>query len=248
MKRLEGKVAVVTGGSRGIGRAICELFAREGAAVVVGDISFDGAQDVAAQIVKAGGKAIALQVDVGDKEQVAKLFQTALEQFGSVDALVNNAGINRDAFLVKMSEQQWDEVLRVDLKGAFLCAQAFAQACMARNAGGTIVSISSISGLRGNIGQTNYSAAKAGLIGMTKTMALELARFNIRVNAIAPGFIDTEMTRGIPEKPREIAKSQIPMGRIGSPEEIAKVALFLSCDDSSYVTGQTISVNGGWYM
>ncbi|NPV69016.1 MAG: 3-oxoacyl-ACP reductase FabG [Firmicutes bacterium] len=248
MDRLEGKVAVVTGGARGIGKALCEVFAREGAAVVVGDVQLDLARSVAGAIVESGGKALAVPLDVGDKSQVTACFEAAVRQFGGVDALLNNAGINRDAFLTKMTEEQWDNVLRVDLKGAFLCAQAFAQVNSASGAGGAIVNISSISGLRGNMGQVNYSAAKSGLVGMTKTMALELARFNIRVNAIAPGFIDTEMTRVVPEKVREICKAQIPIGRIGSPEEVAKVALFLCCDDSSYVTGQTLSVNGGWYM
>ncbi len=245
--RLAGKVALVTGAGRGIGQAIALALAREGAAVGVNDLDPASAAGVAAQVQDKGGRAVALPGDISDPATGQAVVAAMLAAFDRIDILVNNAGITRDALFLNMSVEEWRQVLDVDLSAVFYCSQAAARPMVERQSG-RIIQISSLSGQAGNIGQANYSAAKAGLIGLTKTMARELARYGITVNAIAPGFIDTPMTRQVPDKVREKVVPTIPLGRIGLPEEIASVVVFLASDESSYITGQVLSVNGGRYM
>lgn len=246
--KLDGKTAVVTGASRGIGRAIALELAREGANVVVNYSGSEGkALEVVEEIKTIGTNAISVQGNVGDADAVQNLMSAAIEQFGSIDILVNNAGITRDNLLMRMKEEEWDDVINTNLKGVFLCTKAVTRQMMKQRAG-RIINISSIVGTIGNAGQANYVAAKAGVIGLTKTTARELASRNILVNAIAPGFITTEMTDALPEDVKGAMLAQIPLGTLGQPEHIAKAVVFLSSDDSSYMTGQTLHIDGGMYM
>ena len=248
MRKLEGKVAVVTGASRGIGRAIALKLADEGAKVVV---NYSGSQakaeEVVAMIQENGGEAIAVQASVSQTEEVTALIDTAVKTFGSLDILVNNAGITRDNLLMRMKEDEWDDVLNTNLKGVFLCTKAVTRQMMKQRAG-RIINISSIVGVAGNAGQANYVAAKAGVIGLTKTTAKELASRNILVNAIAPGFIETEMTDQLPEELKQGMLTQIPLAKLGQPEDIAKAVAFLASDDANYMTGQTLNIDGGMVM
>lgn len=247
MENIE-KTALVTGASRGIGRAIALALAAKGFAVALNYAgSHDAAEAVKKEIEEAGGKAFTIQGDVSKSEDVDRIFKAVKDEFGGLDVLVNNAGINRDAFLIRMKESNWDDVIATDLKSDFLTTKA-AAAMMMRKRKGSIINISSVVGIMGNIGQANYAAAKAGVIGLTKACAKEMAARNIRVNAVAPGFIETAMTDGIPEKIREGMISSIPMGRMGQPEDIAKAVCFLASDDSSYITGQVLVVDGGLVM
>ncbi|MEK9197737.1 3-oxoacyl-[acyl-carrier-protein] reductase [Ureibacillus sp. 179-F W5.1 NHS] len=248
MGKLVGKTAVVTGASRGIGRAIALQLASEGANVVVNySGSEQKAQEVVNEIEQLGTKAIAVQANVSDTESVQNLMSAAIEQFGSIDVLVNNAGITRDNLLMRMKEEEWDEVMNTNLKGVFLCTKAVTRQMMKQRSG-RIINISSIVGVMGNAGQANYVAAKAGVIGLTKTTARELASRNILVNAIAPGFITTEMTDELPEDIKSSMLNQIPLAKLGQPEDIAKAVVFLASNDASYMTGQTLHIDGGMYM
>lgn len=244
MENIE-KTALVTGASRGIGRAIALALASKGFAVALNYAgSHDAAEAVKKEIEDAGGKAFTVQGDVSKSEDVDRIFKTVKDEFGGLDVLVNNAGINRDALLIRMKESNWDDVISTDLKSDFLTTKA-AAAMMMRKRKGSIINISSVVGIMGNIGQANYAAAKAGVIGLTKACAKEMAARNIRVNAVAPGFIETAMTDGIPEKIREGMIASIPMGRMGQPEDIARAVCFLASDDASYITGQVLVVDGG---
>ncbi|XRD25891.1 3-oxoacyl-[acyl-carrier-protein] reductase [Lysinibacillus fusiformis] len=248
MRKLEGKVVVVTGASRGIGRAIALKLADEGAKVVV---NYSGSQakaeEVVAIIQEGGGEAIAVQASVSQTEEVTALMDTAVKTFGSLDILVNNAGITRDNLLMRMKEDEWDDVLDTNLKGVFLCTKAVTRQMMKQRAG-RIINISSIVGVAGNADQANYVAAKAGVIGLTKTTAKELASRNILVNAIAPGFIETEMTDQLPEDIKQGMLTQIPLAKLGQPEDIAKAVVFLASEDANYMTGQTLHIDGGMVM
>lgn len=243
--RLAGRVALVTGASRGIGAAIAERLAAEGATVAVNYAGrADAAADVVAHIEGTGGTAKAFQADVSDPVACSKLVADVLETFGRLDVLVNNAGITRDGLIVRMSDDDWSAVIDTNLSGAFYATRA-ASKIMMKARGGSIVTIASVVGLVGNAGQVNYAAAKAGLVGMTKSVARELASRGVRANAIAPGFIATEMTDALPEAARSAAASSIAMGRFGTPEDIAAAVAFLASDDASYITGQVLAVDGG---
>ncbi len=245
---LDGAVAVVTGGSRGIGRAVCLALAGAGARVAVGYHSrADAAEEVVSAIAASGGAAFAHQADVAVREQAEGLIAAAQDRFGRVDVLVNNAGLTRDGLLLRMSDQAWHDVLRANLDGAFWCLRAVAK-IMLRQRSGRIVNIASVAGTVGNAGQANYSAAKAGLIGLTRTAAAELASRGITVNAVAPGWIDTDMTAGLPEAARQAALARVPLGRMGRPEDIAQAVLYLAGPAASYVTGTVLVVDGGLTM
>lgn len=248
MGKLDGKVAVVTGASRGIGRAIALYLAKEGAKVVV---NYSGSEQKAVEVVdeinSMGTKAIAVQANVSEADSVTNLMDTAIKEFGAIDILVNNAGITRDNLIMRMKEDEWDDVINTNLKGVFLCTKAVTRQMMKQRSG-RIINISSIVGTIGNAGQANYVAAKSGVIGLTKTTARELASRNILVNAIAPGFITTEMTDTLPEDIKNAMLAQIPLAKLGQPEDIAKAVLFLASDDSTYMTGQTLHIDGGMYM
>ncbi|WP_296953557.1 3-oxoacyl-[acyl-carrier-protein] reductase [uncultured Dialister sp.] len=242
------KTALVTGASRGIGRAIALKLASVGYTVAV---NYAGSHDAAAavknEIESSGGKAILLQGDVSKPEDVDRIFKKIKEEFGALDVLVNNAGINRDSLLIRMKEENWDDVISTDLKSDFLTIKAAAMMMM-RKKKGSIINISSVVGVTGNAGQANYAAAKAGVIGLTKACAKELAPRHIRVNAVAPGFIETAMTDGIPEKLRDAMIASIPLGRMGQPEDVAKAVCFLASEEASYITGQVLVVDGGMVM
>ncbi len=242
--RLKDKVALITGSGQGIGKVTALTFAREGARVAVADINMANAQAVAEEIVRNDGQAKAVFLDVSRAESVEVAVRTTVEAFGRIDILVNNAGITRDARMQKMTEDQFDAVINVNLKGVWLCARAVVPIMIA-NGGGAIINAASIVGLHGNFGQTNYVAAKAGVIGMTKTWARELGPNHIRVNAIAPGFTVTEMIATVPEKVLESVRERTPLRRLGTPEDIANAYLFLASDEASFITGVTLSVDGG---
>ena len=246
---LQGAVAVVTGGSRGIGAAICEELGRSGAKVVVNYSGSQGpAEEVASKIneIGGGGEAVVAQADVSDPEQAQSLIDEAVEQFGRIDILVNNAGMNIDKPLGQLEVEEWDQVIQLDLNGVFYATHA-ALPYMTEQESGRIINISSVVGEQGNMMQSNYSAAKAGLLGFTKTAALELAQNNITVNAVAPGFIETEMVEAIPENVQEAILGQIPLGRFGRAEEIAKAVRYI-VEEGDYMTGNTLDINGGFYM
>lgn len=246
--KLAGKVAVVTGASRGIGKSIALELARQGANVVVNYAgSVDRANEVVKEIEALGRKAMSIQCDVSDSESVNVMMKEALEAFGSIDILVNNAGITRDNLLMRMKDSEWDDVINTNLKGVFLCTKAVTRPMMKQRKG-RIINITSIVGVTGNPGQANYVAAKAGVIGFTKTTAKELAQRNITVNAIAPGFITTDMTDKLTEEVKNSMLTQIPLGQFGNPEDIANAVVFLASDESSYITGQTLHIDGGMYM
>lgn len=248
MGKLDGKSAIVTGASRGIGKDIALFLAKEGAKVAVNySGSKEKAEAVVEEIKAIGGEAFAIRANVDQSEDVKELVSATLEQFGSIDILVNNAGITRDNLLMRMKEQEWDDVLNTNLKGVFLCTKAVTRQMMKQRAG-RIINITSIVGVSGNPGQANYVAAKAGVIGLTKTSALELASRNITVNSVAPGFITTDMTDALPEEVKTQMLSQIPLAKFGNTEDIAKAVAFLASDDANYITGQTLHVNGGMFM
>lgn len=246
-KIFEGQVALVTGGTRGIGRSIAFLLAQAGASVAVLARNYERCQQVTAQIEQTGVKSLALSAEVADFKQVEQAIKQVLEKFGRLDMLVNNAGITKDALLIRMSKQDWDDVLAVNLGGVFNCTRCVARHMMKARRG-KIVNISSVVGLSGNPGQANYTAAKAGIIGLTKTLALELAPRGITVNAVAPGFIDTDMTKELPAEVKQQILGRIPLGRFGAPEEVAETVKFLFSPAADYITGQVISVNGGMLM
>jgi len=242
---LTGKVAIVTGGSRGIGRAVSLRLAREGADVaVVFAGNREKAEAVVGEIQEMGRRSVAIQADVSQADQVDAMVKQVIEAFGRIDILVNNAGITRDNLLLRLKEEDWDAVLSTNLKGVFLCTKAVTRQMMKQRFG-RIINISSVVGLIGNPGQANYVAAKAGVIGLTKTAARELASRGITVNAIAPGFIETDMTAVLGEETREQMLGQIPLGRFGSAEDVAGAVAFLASDDAAYITGQTLNVDGG---
>jgi len=241
------KVVVITGASRGIGREIALKFAGQGACVVLSARGEQSVAEFAEDIRSGGGQALAVKGDVANGDDVDHLFALAVESYGRVDILVNNAGITRDGLLMRMKDEDWDAVLDTNLKGAFLCTRA-AVKLMSKQKYGRIVNISSVVGEMGNAGQANYSASKAGLLGLTKSVARELARRNVTVNAITPGFIETDMTEALPQKTRESLQAQIPMGTFGKPSDIAQAVLFFSSDATAYITGQVLGVNGGMYM
>jgi len=245
--KLKGKVALVTGAAQGIGKAVALLLAQSGADVVVSDINLEKAEETAREIESTGVRAMAVKVDVANLGDVERTVAAILEEFGRIDILVNNAGITRDKLILRMSEEDWDLVLDVNLKGTFNCTKAVVKH-MAKQRSGKIVSIASVVGEMGNAGQVNYSASKAGVIGLTKTLAREFAQRGINVNAIAPGYIETPMTEVLPEKVKEELKRLIPMERLGKPEDVAQAVLFLVSDESNYITGHVLKVNGGIYM
>ena len=242
------KTALVTGGSRGIGRAVCLELAKGGANVVLCYAGNEAAAQETVRSVEAlGAKALAVQCDVSDAARVDALVKAAVERFGRIDILVNNAGITRDNLLMRMSEADFDAVVAANLKGAFLCMKTVSK-LMLKQRYGRIVNLSSVVGLRGNAGQVNYAASKAGVIGMTKSLARELASRGVTVNAVAPGFIETDMTAALSDAARSAATGEIPAGRLGAPEEVAKAIVFLASDDAAYITGQVLAVDGGMAM
>ncbi|MFO7652927.1 MAG: beta-ketoacyl-ACP reductase [Candidatus Krumholzibacteriia bacterium] len=244
MNRLQDRVAIVTGGAAGLGRATVELFAAEGAAVSIWDVTADQGEQLAVELTGAGRRAEFRRVDVSDPAEVTAAVDAVRGAFGRIDVLINNAGITRDATLLKMEENQFDAVVGVNLKGVFNCGQAVARVMVEQGAG-SIVNTSSVVALYGNFGQTNYVAAKAGVIGMTRVWARELGRKGVRVNAVAPGFVATEMVNAMPEKIRAMMADKTPLQRLGRPEEIAAAYLFLASDESSFVHGAVLSVDGG---
>ena len=243
--RLQGRVAAITGGALGIGRATARLFAAEGATVALGDVEVGAAETVAKEIVNGGGRAIAVGVDVGDAGQVQAFVDRVVAELGRLDIMFANAGIAHSAPFLEHPEAQWHSVLRVNLTGVFLCCQAAARQ-MVKQGGGRIITTASINGFRGVENLVGYNAAKAGVIELTKTMAVELARHHIAVNAIAPAQIDTRLTRSLPEEARQRRVERIPMGRFGEADEVARAALFLASDDAGYITGHTLAVDGGY--
>jgi len=238
---------MVTGGARGIGRAIAEGLARRGAHVVVADINADEARETASVLTPFGVKAMGMRLDVSNSEEVKKIFGELKKEFSRIDILVNNAGITRDGLVLRMKEEDWDSVIAVNLKSVFLCSKE-AIKDMSQQRYGRIVSISSVAAFMGNPGQANYGASKAGIVGLTKTLAKEYASRGITVNAVAPGFIQTVMTDVLPEKVKEEVKKQVPLARFGTVEDVAHAVIFLASPDSGYITGHVIHVNGGMYM
>jgi len=239
-----GKVALVTGGGRGIGRTITLRLASVGIIVVVNDISLPSAQAVVDEIKAQGGDGLAIVADVSSAAEVARMVDTAIATYGHIDILVNNAGITRDQLLLRMTESEWDDVLNIDLKSVFLCTRAVLKH-MLKERKGRIVSVASIVGLMGNAGQANYAAAKAGIVGFTRSVAKEVASRSITANAVAPGFIETDMTAKLSEKQRQDLMARIPLGYLGTPQDVAEVVAFLASDEARYITGQVITIDGG---
>lgn len=242
--RLKDKVAIITGSGRGLGKEAALLFAREGAKVVVCDVNEEWAKSTAREIQEAGGVAIAVHVDVTSPESVKAMVDETLKEFGRIDVLVNNAGVTADALLVKMTDEQWDKVINVNLKGVFNCTRAVAPVMIGQGRG-KIVNTSSVVGIYGNIGQTNYIASKAAIIGMTRGWAKELGRKGINVNAVAPGFTMTDMMATVPEKILASIKEKTPLGRLGAPKDIAYAYLYLASDEADFVNGAVLQVDGG---
>jgi len=243
---VEGKIAVVTGAGQGIGRSIALFLATHGATIVAADIKQELADNVAAEVAALQCAALPCSVNVASLQECEALMKAAVDRFGRIDILVNNAGITRDMVLLRMSEQQWDEVITVNLKGTFNCSKA-ALRYMFRQKSGRIINIASVTGAMGNPGQANYSASKARVMGFTKAVARESADRGITVNAVAPGFIETAMTASIPKKDRDVLIAQIPSNRLGTPEHVAALVCFLASDHAGYITGQVIHINGGLY-
>lgn len=248
MSDLTGKIALVTGGSRGIGRAICLELAKRGATLIVNfNSNGDAAREVVAEIEANGGKAETWQADVSNEEQVAAMFKSITTNHGTLDILVNNAGMTRDNVIMLMSPNDFDSVINTNLRSTWLCCKTAVRTMM-RKRTGSIINITSVVGIAGNGGQTNYAASKAGIIGLTKSLAKEVASRNITINAVAPGFVSTDMTSELSDDLKEQAKAAIPLGRMGEPEDIAKAVAFLASDDASYITGQVLVVDGGMVM
>ena len=245
---LSGKVALVTGGSRGIGREIAIELARHGADVAISYVNNEEkAMEVVREIQKFSVKGLCIKADVSKEEEVKRLVDTIKDELGTIDILVNNAGINRDTLLIRMSTQEWDQVIDTNLKGTYLCTRLVAKD-MIKKKYGKIINIASVAGVAGNYGQANYSASKAGVIGFTKAVAKELASRGINVNAVAPGLIETDMTQALKEEIKEALIKSVPMGRLGSPKDVANLVVFLASDKSDYITGQTINIDGGMIM
>lgn len=245
---LDGKIALVTGASRGIGRAIALKLAEAGATIAInyaGNVK--AAEEVERMILDNGGKAMLIQADVSDLDAVDHMIQTVMNAYGKIDILVNNAGITRDNLLMRMKENDWDDVINTNLKGVYYCTK-LASKIMMKQRSGRIINMTSVVGLTGNAGQANYAAAKAGVVGFSKSMAKELASRGITVNLVAPGFIDTDMTAILPEKVKEELTKSIPLAKLGKPEDVASAVLFLASDEASYITGQTLNVDGGMVM
>ena len=242
--RLAGKVAIITGAGRGIGHATALKFGREGAIVISCDINADQAQQTARDVAEAGGEAFGFQVDVRDKDSIARMVEGVVKRYGRIDCLVNNAGIVQDATLKNMTDKQFDDVIEINLKGVYNCARAVVD-IMLKQQSGVILNASSIVGLYGNFGQTNYAASKFGVIGMVKTWARELGRKGIRANAVCPGFVSTPILSDIPEKVLKTIEDRVPLGRLARPEEIANTFAFLASDEASYINGAVIEVSGG---
>jgi 3-oxoacyl-[acyl-carrier protein] reductase len=246
--QLTGKTAIITGGARGIGKSIAMTLAAEGANIVINYTrSSKEAEEVVEEAKKLGVSALAVKADVSKNDEIENLVKEVLNNFGSIDILVNNAGITRDNLLIRMSEEDWQAVMDINLKGAFICTKHVSKVMMKQRKG-KIINIASVVGVMGNAGQSNYAASKAGLIGFTKSIAKELAKRNVNVNAVAPGYIETDMTASLPEKVREEFMINIPMARGGTPQDVANVVLFLSSKYSDYITGQVINIDGGMVM
>lgn len=245
--RLEGKNALITGAAQGIGKSIALGMAKEGANVAISDVNIENAENTAREIMSLGVKSISLKLDVSNQENVINAFSRFTEELGPIDILVNNAGITKDTLILRMKEADWDAVLGVNLKGSFLCSREAVKK-MSKQRYGKIINISSVVAFMGNPGQANYSASKAGLIGLTKTIAKEYANRGIRANAIAPGFIQTAMTDILSDEVKNEMKRAIPLGEFGSPEDVTSAAVFLASNESDYISGQVIHVNGGMYM
>jgi 3-oxoacyl-[acyl-carrier protein] reductase len=243
----KGQAAVITGGARGIGKTIAEALARKGVNIVIADISSEQAQGTAAEIEKLGVKATGVGLDVSKAEEVNKVFGEIATDYGNIDILVNNAGVTRDGLIMRMKEEDWDAVININLKSVFLCSKE-AVKVMTKQRYGRIINISSVVAFMGNPGQANYSASKAGIVGLTKTTAKEYASRGITANAVAPGFITTAMTEALPENVKEDMKRAIPLGRFGATDDVANAVVFLASPEAGYITGQVIHVNGGMYM
>ncbi|QUJ67971.1 3-oxoacyl-ACP reductase FabG [Photobacterium sp. GJ3] len=244
--KLSGKIAIVTGANQGIGFGISRILGREGATVIIVDMNEEGGALAVKKLKEEGAETTFIRCNIGDKQDIKNLFHTVQNTYGRIDILVNNAGINRDAMLHKLNEEDWDSVIDINLKGTFLCMQE-AAIRMREQQSGRIINIASASWL-GNVGQSNYAASKAGVIGLTKTACRELAKKGVTVNAICPGFIDTNMTRGIPEKVWDIMVSKIPAGYAGNPEDVGACVAFLASDDAHYINGEVINVGGGMVL
>lgn len=242
-----GQVAVVTGGARGIGKAIADALARKGVNLVIADISLEQAKDTSAELEKLGVKTMPVKLDVSKADEVSKIFEDISKEFGKINILINNAGITRDGLIMRMKEEDWDTVININLKSVFLCSKE-AIRIMAKQRYGRIINIASVVAFMGNPGQANYSASKAGIVGLTKTTAKEYASRGITANAVAPGFITTAMTDALPENVKDEMKRAIPLGRFGTTEDVANAVVFLASPEAGYITGQVIHVNGGMYV
>ncbi len=243
----KGQVAMITGGARGIGRSIAGHFAKHGANLAIADVSEDAARETAGELASAGAKTMAVKLDVSKSDQVVKAFEDVVKEFGRLDILINNAGITKDGLVLRMKEEDWDAVININLKGVFLCSKE-AVKVMVKQKYGRIVNIASVVAFMGNPGQVNYSASKAGIVGLTKTVAREYASRGLTVNAVAPGFISTAMTDALAENVRQEMLKSIPVGKFGTVDDVANAVSFLASADAGYITGQVIHVNGGMYM